>query len=461
VLLFPSLLALSACSGDFRADVVVSDDVPTVATVTFDFPSSGQAWIEWGENFANTTRPGLSPGPSHELLLAGLPAGRPVVARAVLDVDGARYVSDTLRFRTGALDTELAGFDPSDGVDDWSPTFGYVVTTTIGYPSSVIILDASGAPVWWYVPGGGKVVTQAYLDPNGTEVWLNLANVDFSIDDGEVRRVRLDGTVLEQIRTPLSHHDFVRTAAGGVAYLAIDARDVDGSMVVGDAVVEQREGVWSTRWSAFDSLDPTGLDPDDDSGFYPQGHDWTHANSLFEEPGGAWTVSLRNLNQLVSVQDGQVRWSIGGDASLAPLDVSRTLIGQHSPSWTEDGHLLVFDNGDPLLEDAYSRVVELEVDPEAGTYREVWSFDHERRHSAYLLGDVERLEENGHTLVSWGSAGVMTEVDAQDRVVWQVNTGIGHPMAFMHPVPPGPCLPGAAEDCLLRTIGGVVGAAGR
>lgn len=454
-----ALFLLAACdSGDFSAESDVSEAVPTVASVHFDWPESGTAWVEWGlsQEPDHTTVPGWSSGPQHTVLLAGLPAESTVVAQAVLEVDGVQYRSGSFRVRTGDLPDDLPDVEVNHAVDAPAPTFGYAIATSIGVPSGVILYDMNGAPVWWHQPGGGYVVTEAYLDASGTAVWLNLANVDFNIDGGAVRRVRLDGTVLEEIRTPLSHHDFVRRADGGLSYLAADIRDVAGAPVVGDALVElDDDGATRTAWSTFDSFDPSGLDPADDSGFYPQGFDWTHCNSFVEDPAGGYTVSIRNLGSVVRVNDGAVDWSIGGPDSLTPVDVTRPMTEQHAPSWTDDGTLLMFDNGDVTAEDAYSRVVEYEVDPEAGTYRERWSFDDARSHVTYLLGDVERMSESGHTLVAWGSAGVMQEVDEDSTVVWQINLGIGNALGFSRPVPLSPCVPGSAVGCTQRTIGGV------
>jgi hypothetical protein len=453
-----AFLLLTACqNGDFRAEAALSETVSTVATVEFDWPEAGTAWVEWGpsQELGHTTVPGRSAGPRHTVLLAGLPTKTPVVARAVLEVDGVRYRSDTFRLRTGDAPDDLPDVEVNQDVDAPAPTLGYAVTTSIGIPSSVVIYDQDGSPVWWHQPDGGFVVTQAYVDDSGTEVWLNLANVDFNIDAGAVRRVRLDGTVLEEFRTPLSHHDFVRRGDGDLSYLAVDLRDVQGVPVVGDALVEVTDGESRTVWSAFDSFDPSGLDPADDSGFYPQGFDWTHCNSFVEDPAGGYTVSIRNLSRVVRVVDGAVDWSIGGPESLAPVEVTRGLSEQHAPSWTEEGTLLLFDNGDATEEGAYSRVVEYEVDPAAGTYRERWSFDDDRRRLAYLLGDVERMPESGHTLVAWGSAGVLQEVDDASRVVWQLETGIGHALAFSRPVPLGPCVPGSPDGCRQRSLGGV------
>jgi hypothetical protein len=424
----------SSSASSLTAEAVVSEAIPTVATVTFEGPGEGTVWVEWGtapESLNHKSMKATSAGPAHEVLVGGMPPLTKVFVRAVHEVDGVQQASELLELQTGAASTDLPNFDVSVST---GPTAAYVLTTTVGVPSSAFIVDRDGAPVWWFTPGSQYVVNQAHVSPSGTEVWVNRANRDFGIDSGAVFRVRLDGTIMQEITTPLAHHDFVVLPDDeGIAYLTLDVRDVGGDSVIGDAIMEiATDGSARTVWSAFDDFDPGDVDPSENTGFYPQGYDWTHGNGMSYDPDtDSYLVSLRNLSSIVSVDraSGRVNWVVGGAGDMRGVDLTRGFFEQHSPRLTPDGKLLVFDNGAPYQTGAYSRAIELAVDPAAGTYTQVWAFDDQRDNVTYLLGDAQRLP-SGNTLVSWGNVGMLTEVDPSGEVVWRLNSDIGHGIGF-------------------------------
>ena len=146
--------------------------------------------------------------------------------------------------------------------------------------------------------------------------------------------------------------------------------------------------------------------------------DWAHANTLEVLPetpvgqldrrfrAGNILFSLRSLD-IIGVADldlGEIVWAWG----LGTLD------GQHQPTMTPEGRILLFDNGTAR---GYSAVIEL--DP--SNSEEVWRYeDRAGFFSAYRSG-VQRLP-NGNTLITESDAGRIFEVTAEKQVVWDYHS---------------------------------------
>ncbi|OPZ22808.1 MAG: Arylsulfotransferase (ASST) [candidate division BRC1 bacterium ADurb.BinA364] len=145
------------------------------------------------------------------------------------------------------------------------------------------------------------------------------------------------------------------------------------------------------------------------------GHsDWAHTNTIEVLPdtplgrrdrrfrAGNLLFSFRALD-IIGVADvaaNKIVWAWG----LGVLD------GQHQPTMTPAGTILVFDNGTAR---GFSAVVE--IDPAANT--EIWRYeDRAGFFSAYRSG-VQRLA-NGNTLVAESDAGRIFEITPEKEVVW-------------------------------------------
>jgi hypothetical protein len=78
---------------------------------------------------------------------------------------------------------------------------------------------------------------------------------------------------------------------------------------------------------------------------------------------------------------------------------------------------LLFDNGN-YHTPPESRAVEYSLDTLAMTATLVWEYRHSPPVYAPFVGSVQRFQ-NGHTLIGYGAAGIMTEVSADGVVVWE------------------------------------------
>ena len=117
-----------------------------------------------------------------------------------------------------------------------------------------------------------------------------------------------------------------------------------------------------------------------------------------------------------------VRWDACADDGEGWVEFESGGRSMTAPGRLVEGGLLVHDNGSP--DTASSRAAEYALDANGGTAELVWEYFPDPAYSNYALGDVSRLP-SGHTLVTWGMAGQVDEVDADGALVWRLNVELG------------------------------------
>lgn len=142
--------------------------------------------------------------------------------------------------------------------------------------------------------------------------------------------------------------------------------------------------------------------------------DWTHTNTLEVLPdtplgrrdarfrAGNILFSFRSLDIIgvADIEKHEIVWAWG----LGVLD------GQHQPTMTQEGTILLFDNGTTR-----GRSAVLEIDPPSGEI--VWKYENPANFfSAYRSG-AQRLP-NGNTLIAESDAGRILEVTTDGEIVW-------------------------------------------
>lgn len=321
----------------------------------------------------------------------------------------------------------LRGLDPARACP------GFTLFAPMG-GSDVHLIDLRGTVVhaWTlpYPPG-----LYGYLTDRGT-LFFNgkIADRTFlgklPFKGGAAMEVDWKGNILWEVRRADHHHDGRLLRNGNIvllcaaeipAELAARVRggrrgtEVDGKTMWADMLVEMTTGgkvVW--EWRSWEHLDPAT-----DVITAPQDtrEEWTHGNSVFEEPDGSLLVSFRAISTVVRIdrQNGNIVWKLG-----AP-----PLAGQHAPHLLPSGRILLFDNGPHRLDETFpfSRVIE--VDP--ATKAIVWKYQEARPFNFYSprISNAQRLP-NGNTLINEGNFGRFFEVTADGDVVWEyVNPWFG------------------------------------
>jgi arylsulfate sulfotransferase len=199
--------------------------------------------------------------------------------------------------------------------------------------------------------------------------------------------------------------------------------------VVGDCIVEYTpEGriVWS--WDAFDYLDVWRFGYRLMEVFwhtrgFPNHLDWTHGNGVSYDPfDDSVIVSLRHQDAVIKIDRAtkEIKWILGDHKGwnaelskklLRPVGAMRWPYHGHNPRVTEEGHLVMYDNGiiraipyDTQVppSGSFSRGVEYAVDAKRMEVRQVWSSEalpDELKVVSWAMGDAHRLPLTGNMLV--------------------------------------------------------------
>lgn len=448
-----ALLGLAAfgCPGptpggdDFTARGVLSGAVPTVLSVHWEGAGSGASVsIEWGADTGYGHSAPVGSGDEGDGVFVGLPPGVEVHWRLVNE-EGAATADATVT--TGDAPASMPRFETTV---QGERTGGFALTSTLDSELAyLMLLDDDAAPVWWL----GETLTEgaftdAYPRADGAGIVYQTTDPKLLRDVGEIVEMAWDGSVLQRTRTPLGHHAFVVLPDGTYGYCSIEVRDVeiDGVVtpVVGDVIAEippggDPETEVRVVWNSWDAL-PMRADPDEDLGFYPFGVDWTHCNGLaYEADTGKYLLSLYGIGSVLQIDaaTGTTDWVLGGEDATLTIPGGEPFTAVHSPEPVPGG-LRLFNNrapGAPM----HSRVVEYQIDESAATAEPVESLEFGREHYSFVLGDSNGLPED-HILISWGTVGLLTEVDAAREVVWEAELQLGAIVGLTSDVP-RPILP--------------------
>ena len=197
------------------------------------------------------------------------------------------------------------------------------------------------------------------------------------------------------------------------------------------------DGTIINQWSLLDLLDPYKIGYDSLGGFwnttFPEieggTRDWAHANAVIHDPSDdSIIVSLRHQDAVVkfSRQTGQIVWILGTHDNWDPVQFGSFLLNpvgddflfqyhQHAPEITEDGTIVLYDNGnykatpfDPKLPatENFSRAVEYSIDEETKEVTQVWEFgqfDDPVRYAPFI-GDADTQPLTGNVLITHGGS---------------------------------------------------------
>ena len=303
---------------------------------------------------------------------------------------------------------------------------GYTLVTNLGGNQSVLI-DMEGRICHrWTLPQG---IQYAYLLDNGnlllrTHGPKNLPPGTHPLQARSsvaVQEVDWEGNVVWEHRSPdmFPHHDFERLPNGNTLILLWAPipnelaaqvqggfkKDDDPDQMYGDVVREiTPKGAVAMEWRSWEHLDP-----EEDVICWLEGrHEWTHQNALSVTAYGDLLVSFRQTSTvgIVDRATGDFTWKWG------PGEISH----QHSPTFLNNGRVLIFDNGPHRPGFTHSRVIE--VDP--ATNEIAWEYlgDPPISFYSYHISGAERLP-NGNTLISEGAPGRFFEVTPNKEIVWE------------------------------------------
>ncbi len=318
----------------------------------------------------------------------------------------------------------------------------------------LIAVDASGQVVWYCntvdrtadfkVLSNGNILYQhgsyRYLyevDILGRDIRSWYASR--SVDKPNPRSIAVDVDTL--------HHDTLQLANGNFLSLATELRKFERYPVdefkseitfapawaVCDEVVEFKpdSGEIVQRLALTDLLDTNRFGYLCNNRFWRDKYDdfiespcrdWSHANAMQLLADGSLLISLRHLDCLIKLNwsTQTIDWIMGDPAGWSPEFSDRLLkpVGQlswpyhqHSPHFTSDGTLLMFDNGNyralprhgqPVYaQQNSSRIVAYRIDQTNRTVQQVYSYGADQGDKFYspFYGEAEVLPATGNLFV--------------------------------------------------------------
>ncbi len=151
--------------------------------------------------------------------------------------------------------------------------------------------------------------------------------------------------------------------------------------------------------------------------------DYIHCNSIMLDTDSTLLLSSRHLCEITRInrKTGAIIWRMGPNASTQNFTFLNDpgFTYQHHAQKLDNGHILLFDNGNFRPGAKYSRAVEYEYDETTMQVRRVWEYTHNQEVMAYFMGSVQRLS-NGNTVIGWGADNpTLTEVDPNNQIVYE------------------------------------------
>ena len=212
------------------------------------------------------------------------------------------------------------------------------------------------------------------------------------------------------------------------------SEEVRDSVITEVAFAGPNAGTERFRWNSWDHLQ---IRPD--CSVLRSAGEYAHLNSIQRLANGDIIASFRGCAQVVRIDGdtGALKWKLGGSDPPRSSDTEYLEIvddplgefcGQHHATLTDNGRILLFDNGVHCLgsrktEAVVTRVVEYNIS--SGTRAELTREYRRPAMHGYSphLGGVTLLD-NGNWLISWGATrGKATTLSAQEvAVVSEVDT---------------------------------------
>lgn len=210
-----------------------------------------------------------------------------------------------------------------------------------------------------------------------TEEYALLVNPSLELPRNQVLILDKNFNVLDKVQIVPDY----KSTDGHFVYLDKNIIRIDGYRNNGETisyVIQEfsRSNLISPAWE-FDSTDFYDIS---DSYTYPKCDistnckDYVHGNShkIFKSKD-EYLLSFRHLNSIAKYNRKQNRiiWSLGNDKynplSSAISEENVFLSGQHDPSFTEDGTLILFDNG--TFNQKNARIIELDINEDLNQFK--------------------------------------------------------------------------------------------
>ncbi|MDC0739556.1 aryl-sulfate sulfotransferase [Cognatishimia sp. SS12] len=210
-----------------------------------------------------------------------------------------------------------------------------------------------------------------------------------------------DGVLVDTLKF---HHSICELEDGTLCSLSLEQKPLAEPDELADYVMLDTIFIWNRdgsvvkEMSLADVCDIERYSHDSHPIYYqnqgwPRTKDWSHGNCVIQDPKDkGFLMSFRHQDSVTKVtEDGQLQWIMGIDRGYRPqfqdkllkMEWERPFYHQHDISFTQNGDVMIFDNGtrgafppDPIVapEEQESFALCFDVDEEAMTAKETWRY---------------------------------------------------------------------------------------
>lgn len=319
----------------------------------------------------------------------------------------------------------------------------YSFGASVPYPSSNLIIDTDGAPVFYIdAPLNIETIADIKLHPNGLISYFSFKEGLAGI--GQYFIMDSTFTIIDSVRCgngfKTDGHELLLLSNGHYLTLCLEERIMDLSSlttedgfagdtdarVLGPIIQEldvNKNVVF--EWKGIDNYSFNDVIPY----FFvdPDFLDFGHANALAIDLDGNILFSVRFFNEVTKInrQTGNIIWHLGGTRNdFTFVNDTQPFTAQHHCNILPNGNLTLFDNGE-LANPTLARGVEYELDQTNFTATKVWEYANTPGIASYALGSMQRLP-NENNLICWGFSipefdNDIEEVDAAGNTVWELE----------------------------------------
>ena len=414
---------MSACS-PFNGEPDLSFDQGNVLKpkIEFELKSTASAWIEfWPETVPahrRITKPAT--GASHSVTLMNLTAETRYKFRIITL---AAENKDTLRsrefsFMTGTVPPEVLAVR-KDKIDT-TLFSGHILIRRFFKSGADVLLNNKGEIVWYnlYDTAVRRPVTYT---SRGTFLSIYDSAV---IRETDIYGKTLLNVDLEQLGQPERfHHEVIYDSDENILSLSVDSARRDlrrwggkkDQYLRADGIVKMNKTgkiIW--KWNLLNAHDPN--DFRDTVNIRDV---WGHANAMVIDKDGNYLVSFRDFSQVWKIHSrtGKVIWKLGKGGDFK-MPSEAWFLRQHSISWTKDGDLIMFDNGNKKLR-PQSRVLVLKLDQQKMTADVVDLIDLPRAYTSYRMGSAQKIDDNHFLVCVTRKDATLLLIDKNGMVKWK------------------------------------------
>jgi arylsulfate sulfotransferase len=426
-----------------------SGNAPLAALVQFETTEPTTVWLTITDGLETREIGFKNFTTDHELPVLGLKAD----TTYTIDVG---YATESGGYTVAATGLDVT----TDPLPDDFPTITALVSNpemmepgyTVATPSlpagptgsSTVIVDNEGEVVWYTPISWGNFVQLTEEDFGGAydgQFISRVPNGSFNIQDllyAESKNIPIQNI---GDLAPIHHELFITEDDTLLTFGRIEI-EVDGyptsatdpsprtdpTIIDDEPLIEfDLDGNILNVWNFSDIIDPTRVGYGSHTFFQGSGGlDWIHTNAAITDPrDNTIIVSSRHQDAVFKFDrdTGELVWILGNHENwtqefqpylLDPVgDDFEWQYHQHAMEITEDGNLLLFDNGNRRAspydgtapqppEESYSRVVKYAIDEDAMEVSQVWEYVPDPAVYAIAVGDADEQPTNQNVLGNYG-----------------------------------------------------------